>query len=328
MLNEIASVFQTNQIGVETVEGTSVAANRLLGAMSFRSSINAETQMFRPDGQKFNTVAAPGREWATHQLQGQPTYTEIVYPLAGLLENVTPTTAGTTGRLWTFSPAHNTADAVASFTLQQGDANRARRFAGLRIGGLTLEFSRQGVTMQGNAISRAVEDDFGTMTSSPTQLALLPVLGQHVNFYLASTYAGLASADPMNRGFKFSWAMSNRFSPVWPVQRASASYAAMVELAPQLQCRLTVAADDEGMGLLANLRAGSTLFVRAQAVGDLIEAGHNYTLQVDTALKVTAASELRDQDGVVAVEWTLEAVRDGVWGQATEVQVKNAIAAL
>ena len=325
---EIASVFQTNQIGSEATEGTSTAANRLLGSMSFKSTPVAEVQMYRPDGQKVGTVAAPGREWATHQVTGQPTYTELIYFFSSLLKKVTPTTAGTTGRLWTFNPAYNAADTVASYTLEQGDSNRARKFTGLRIGSGQMEFSRQGVTMQGQAISRAMIDNSGAMTASPTALALIPVLGNQVDFYTASTYAGLAGATRMARGIKLNWAVANRFAPVWPVDSSLASYAAMVELPVKITGKLTAEADTEGMALLANLRAGSTLFVRARATGALIEAGHNYTLQIDTAFKVTGASELKDQDGLVAVEWQLEAATDPTWGAFTEVQVKNMIATL
>lgn len=325
---EIASVFQTNQIGSEATEGTSTAANRLLGSMSFKSTPVAEVAMYRPDGQKVSTVAAPGREWATHQVTGQPTYTELIYLFSSLLKKVTPSAAGTTGKLWTFNPAYNAADTVASYTLEQGDSNRARKFTGLRIGAATMEFSRQGVTMQGQAISRAMIDNSGAMTSSPTALALIPVLGNQVDFYTASTYAGLAGAARMARGLKLSWAVANRFSPVWPVDSSLSSYAAMVELPVKITGKLTAEADTEGMAVLANLRAGSTLFVRAKATGALIEAGHNYQLQIDTAFKVTGASELKDQDGLVAVEWQLEAVTDATWGAFTEVQVKNTIATL
>ena len=324
---ELATVFQTNQIGSEATEGTSVAASKLLSAMSFKSSIVAETNMFRPDGQKVSTVAAPGREWATHQLSGQPTYSEIVYLFASRLKKVTPSAAGTTGKLWTFNPAYNAADTVASYTLEQGDATRARKFTGLRIGAATLEFSRQGVTMQGQAISRAVTDAI-TMTAAPTAISLIPVLGNQVDFYTAATQAGLAGASAMSRGMKLQWAIANRFQPVWPVGSANSSYAAMVELPIKLTGKLTCEADAEGMARLADLRAGSTVFVRAKCVGALIEASHNYTLQVDTAFKVTGASELKDQDGLVAVEWQLEAVTDPTWGAFTEVQVKNTLAAL
>lgn len=325
---EIASVFQTNQIGSETTEGTSTAANRLLGSLSFKSKPEAEVAMYRPDGQKVATVAAPGREWATHQVTGQPTYTELIYLFSSLLKKVTPTAAGTTGKLWTFDPAFNAADTVASYTLEQGDSNRARKFTGLRINQASLEFSRQGVTMQGQAISRALQDNIGAMTAAPTQLALIPVLGNQVDFYTASTYAGLAGATRMARGLKFNWSVPNRFAPVWPVDSSLSSYAAMVELPVPITGELTAEADAEGMALLANLRAGSTLFVRAKATGALIEASHNYTLQIDTAFKVKGVSDLTDADGVVAVRWQLEAVTDPTWGKFTEVQVKNTIATL
>lgn len=324
---ELASVFQTNQIGSETTEGTSVAASKLLGSLSFRSTPKAEVNMYRPDGQKFDTVGAYGREWATHQVSGQPTYNELVWLFASLIAKVTPSAAGTTGKLWTFSPAFNASDTVASYTLEQGDGNRARKYTGLRMNGANFEFTRQGVSFGGDAISRAVTDAI-TMTAAPTSVALIPVLGKEVDFYLASTQAGLAGASAMTRGLKFAWSLGNRFSPLWPVGSANASYAAMVERAPDLTGKLTCEPDAEGMALLANLRAGSTIFVRAKCLGSLIEASHNYTFQIDTAFKVVDASELRDQDGVVAVEWQLKGVYDSTWGKATEVQVKNTTAAL
>jgi hypothetical protein len=57
---ERASVFQQVQLGVESVSGTSVAASKLLQSMDIIPTASVNVDVYRPQGNKFPTVAVAG----------------------------------------------------------------------------------------------------------------------------------------------------------------------------------------------------------------------------------------------------------------------------
>jgi len=165
--------------------------------------------------------------------------------------------------------------------------------------------------------------------AAPTAVELMPVLPLHVNVYLADAVADLATAEPLNRVLSVGWELTDRFGPLYALKRAAGtSFDAVVEIEPKLTCKLKTEADAEGMALLSVLRAGTTRFLRIEAIGDAIEGDENYSLLIDTAVKVSDVSEFSDADGVFALEWTLAGVYDADWGKATQVEVVNTLMAL
>jgi len=327
---ERLTIAQGTQIGVEVTPGTSVAANRKLGALSIQPGVKSEVSMFRALGNKFATIAALGKEWTEAKLSGQMTYSELVYYLSSLMKSVTPTrNIPTTGLsyTWTFSPALSAQDTVKTFTVEQGDTVRAHKWVYGIIGGMKFSFDRNEAKIDGAMLGRAIEDAI-TLTATPTDVALVPVLPTQVSVYLASTAAGLAGATALQRVISASWALENRFGMLWALNRANNSWVAHVEVEPKLVCTLKVEADAEGMGLLTHLRAGSSQFLRIEAQGALIETTYYHKLVIDTAAKVAEVSEFQDADGVYAIEWTLNGVYDATWAKATEIAVTNLLATL
>lgn len=322
-----STVSQVVQIGVEVTPGTAVASSRLLQSMSIEPAIKAEVATFRPAGGKFATVAALGKEWVQAKVTGQPTYTEIIYPLCGVLKNVTPTTVETTGRRWTFSPSQSAADTCATFTVEQGSSARAHEFAYGTMTELGLTFSRGGIELDGTMIGRAIQDGI-TMTATPTALALVPILPTQVDIFLAATAAGLAGASPLTLPISAEWRIADRFGPIFALNSTQSSFTQPIELVPAGTAKLKLAADATGMALLATMRQGATQFMRIRAQGDILATTERYGLVIDTALKVTDVGEFRDEDGLFAIEWTFEWCHDATWGKACEVVVTNLINAL
>lgn len=319
-----ASIFQTVQIGLETTSGTSVAANKKLQSMAIEPGPRAEIKSYRAMGSKFPSLAALGKEWTEASVGGGITYTEIIYPLSSVLKAVTPT--GTTAKTWTFSPATSAADTVKTFTVEQGSSERAHKFTYGLFTSLGMKFSRDGSDLSGDMMGSALTDGI-TLTSSPTSIALLPVLPTQVSVYLADSAAGLDGATALTRAISAEWNISDRFGPVW-VLNGSTTWAAFVETEPKLEVKLMVEADAEGMGLLTTMRSGATKFVRIEAIGAVIAGADTYQLTVDTACKVTDVDPFSDEDGVFAIGWTMTGFHDSTWGKATEVVVVNEIAAL
>lgn len=324
---ERASVFQVTQLGLETTPGTSVAANRRLQAVSIEPAIKAEVSAIRPTGVKFPTGAAPGREWVEASISGMAAYNDLAYLLASVLMKATPAQQGTTtAYLWTFTPAQAAADTVATYTVETGSSVRAGKFTYGLVTKFTLKADRNTVEVGGSLIGRAYQDGI-TMTGSPTQVALQPVLPTHVSVYADDT-SGALGTTKLTRLLSAELSISNRFGTLWTLDAAESAWVAHVELQPTATLKLLVEADAQGMGLLTTMRAGSKKYIRLKAVGPVIEGIYNYTLQCDLAGTVTDVGEFSDQDGVYAIEWTLQATYDSAWGKALEVALTNTLTAL
>lgn len=320
-----ASIFEGVQIGVESVAGTAVAANKKLQSLSIRPGVRTEITGFRPSGMKFKTLTAQNKEWVEAVIEGQPTYTEIVYPLSSIMEGAVDNGDGGTPEAftWTFGIAESDADTTKTFTVEQGSSVRAHKFAYGLVTALNFDFSRSELRMTGNMLGQSLTDDV-SMTAAPDTLPLVPVLPKQVTVYLDDTAAGLGTTD-LERVLNVGTEISNRFGQLWTLNAANDSWAAHIETEPTLKAKLKVEADAVGMALLETMRTGDTKFMRIEALGDVIHGAVVYRLTIDMALKVTNVSDFSDEDGVFAIEWEFDVVYDATWGKAIQVVVVNGL---
>lgn len=324
---ERATVAQVAQIGVETTPGTAVAANKALQALQIAASPQIETNRFRPQGYKADTVLAIGKDWTEADLSGIPTYDELVYLLCSLLVNVTPSTTGTTGKLWDFSPNATSEDTIKTYTVEIGSAVRAHKFPYGLVNALGLTYNRDGIDLSGSMLGQNITDGI-TLTASPTALTLQPILAKDTSVYLDTTAAGLGTTKLL-RVLEAELSIGDRFGPVWVLNAANASFAVHVETIPDLTIRLLVEADSSGMALLTALRANSKQFVRVETVGPVIGAGpatYKSTLDVCCIWEETGGFD--DNDGLYAFEVTGRIAYDSTWAKYMRWQVINALASL
>lgn len=324
---ERSTLFESVQIGVESTPGTAVAAGKKLLATSFEVGPNPEIDVYRPNGYKFSTIASLNKEWTEGNIKGQMCYTDLTYLLSSLISADTPATVGTTGKEWVFTSDSDGPDAPVTFTIEQGSSVRAHKFAYGLVTGLTLSFADDGCTIDGTIIGKAMTDGI-TLTATPTEIALQPVMRPEVILKLADTAAGLAGATALTRGFAVDWSLTDRFMPVWALNGQS-DWDAYTESEPKSEVTLLMEADAVGMGLLTTMRSGATKFLRIQATGPVIGAGPaTYSLIIDTALKVKDVDKFSDNDNIVAIKWTFEMAHDSTFGKAFQVAVINALASL
>ena len=327
MSPERSTIFTGVQVGIEGTPGQATAANKKLLATSFELSPNPDISLFKPMGYKYNTIASLNREWTEGNISGQMSYTDLAYLFASLITNDAPATVGTTGREYIFISDSDAADAPVTFTLEQGSAVRAHRVAGALVTGLTLNFENDGCTVDGSIIAAALSDGVA-LTATPDEIPLQPVQRIEVGIKLADTAAGLGAATYLTRALSASWSLTDRYSPVWTLNRSS-SYDTTIESEPTGEVTLMLAADAVGMGLLTTMRAGATKFMRIEATGPVIGAGPAvYSLVIDTAFKVSDVSDFRDEDGIFAIEWTGVFNHDSTWGKAFQVALINGLTAL
>ena len=160
-----------------------------------------------------------------------------------------------------------------------------------------------------------------------TSYTLNPILPEHVSIYMDSAYGSLGTTL-LTRVLKASFKLNNRQSPLWPINAAEDSYAAVVETEPEATLELLVEADSVGMGLLTTARAGTKKFIRLEAEGDEIASPYNYKFTHDMCGIISAVGEFSDEEGVFAIPWTFKLAHDPTWGKAMDVDLINIITAL
>ena len=331
---ERSSMTQGVSLGVETIPGTAVTATRKLGSIGFAPGIKAEFNEQRPMGQKWLHAAVLGKEWSESAIEGVPCYTELPYVFASLLSTptITPILDGATstgGRTWLFSTNSSGDDTPKTYTIEQGSSVRAHRAVNAIINELTLAFSREEATLEGAALGAAIEDGV-TLSGTPTMLPQVIAAPKHFSVFLDTTAAGLGTTR-LTRVLKGEIGISDRYGPLWVVDANEPSFVTTIETAPTGSAKLLLEADAQGMGPLVNMRAGTTAFLRVEAVGANIYTGGvtvNHRLRWDAAVQVNEPSEFSDEDGVYAMEWGFSFVHDPVWGKATSVEVVTTTTAL
>jgi len=321
-MSEKASIFQTVQVGIETTPGTPVAASKKLLACSIVPSVKVEAEPFRAAGNKYSSLVSLNKEWTEAKLEGRLTYNEILYLLSSLLSKPTPTLQGTGTYKWVFSSDTAGEDAGKSLTVEQGDATTAWRSAGVRVAGLKFSFSRNEITMDGDAVGEPLETGI-TLTASPTSMTPRVVLPTQLSLVMEDKQADLATGTPITRGFSLEWSLLNKIGLVWPIGGDPFT----VETEPTLEAVLKLATDSVGMGLLTKMRTGSTKWFRLEAEGATIESTYKYTFRIDFPGIISDVGEFSDEDGVYLIEYTLTGVHDATWAKAFEITVINDVAA-
>lgn len=332
---ERSTVSQLVQVGIETTPGTPVAATKKLTALSIDPSASFEIDRFRPRGYKFDTLTATNKESVEADLEGQPTYSEIIYPLSSLL--TTPVTtqimdgATPTGAYrHIFTPAVSAEDTPKTLTVEVGSSFRAHRFAYGLVTEMGLSFSRDEVSLDGAMIGTKLEDGITLTSSGVTTVDLVPILPTQIDVYMDNAFGGLGTTK-LGRVLSTEVSIGDRYNPLWVLDSAKESWVAHIETAVDATMSIVMEADAQGMALLQAARSGDTRFFRMKATGPEIYDGAvtvNYLFQIDLAGKIDDVGDFSDADGVYAVEFTFRIVYDGSWTKALSIEVINKLAAL
>lgn len=326
---ERSAITQGVQIGVEATPGVNVAADKQLQSIGIASGVQMETQRFRPMGSKFATIVVPGKEWVEADIEGVGSYSELLWLFSScLIDPGTPTVVDTTAQKWTFSPAQSAEDTVITLTVEEGGVVRAHKFNYGLVTDLELTFNRDEVTVGGTMIGQKLSDGI-TMTATPDSVPQVPVIPNEVDIWLDTTSAGLGTTK-LERALEATISIGSRFNPVWVLNSANSSFVSHVEVEPSAEITLMVEADAAGMALLTQMRAGSTKFLRIKGTSATLAGSttEKYSLKWDAAVKVKEVGDFSDEDGVYAIEWTLEQVYDATWGKAFTVDLVNKETAL
>jgi hypothetical protein len=320
------SVIQVFEIAPETAPGVEASPSRLLRALTWTLTPQSEIDELRASGSKHITMTAQNREWTTGSIGGEPDYNEITYLLASVISKGTVTTVGTDTYEWEFEPESYAMDEFQTYTARRGDANHAEKIAGLIVDGFTIDVTRQDASVSGSFIAGRLND--GTAVSGTAVYVSdlqRPILPSHWNVYLDTTPGNIGNTQLL-RDFAFSFNISGRHTPVWPLNNSLDSFAFTTEGPPDVGATLQMMADGTATGLLSQMRTGQTVYVRAQATGGTTAAGTiSYSITFDLPLQVISAPSESDLDDLFVWEWQFRSVHDATLSNAYKVTVVNAL---
>lgn len=335
-----STVAQRTQIGLETTPGTAVAANKVLQSLTVELSPEVDAQAFRPRGSKYVTVVAANKEWSSGDLEGVPTYDELVYPFAAIFGKPAAPVAimdgatATGAHAWTFETNSAAPDLPATYTIEQGDADLAERASFVTFTDFGLDYSRDTIDVSGSVIAGQLERG---VELTPGALAvatdLVPILPGQVCVYVSDDPETLGEAGThLPTVISVNPSVGGKYGPAWFLNCLVNGFSGIVEQAePDFTVELVAEANEDGMAWADIFRSGATRFVRIEATGPQIAEGVQasaYRLTWDLAVKVLNPGEYSDEDGVYAVGPELQVVHDAAWGRASRVELVNKVSAL
>lgn len=326
------TVNQKLQLGKEVTPGTSVACNRLIEAFNVVMGPKVDVKTFRATGRRHIAVAEENFEYAEGKLTGEPDYAGMLYPLAMIYGAVTPTLHSPSSTVYDdiWTPPLTGATSIQSFTSQIGDSVEAEQYAYTMASGWGYKFTRKEGSFTADLFSQSVTTG-ASITSSPTNIALSPILPKHVAVYVDPT-SGAIGTTQLTDTLAIEFAASGYYGQYWPLARG-ASFGSHLDMAPKQTFKLKLQANSTGVALLATyLQAGAKAYAKVDALGPLIDVPNSVHAEFihEMALLCTDISDISDSDGVYAVEYTFEIAEDVGWssGTAQIITLTNLLSAL
>lgn len=424
---EVASVFQTKRIGVETTSGTAVQADTLLQSVGFTATVTPTIEEFTPEGSKVTAMTIYVRDMTDVSMTGKPTYDELTYILAMLFGEPTVTNPSGAAYVRNYAMNSRSADPFKTFTLDFGYDQYWYRASSMFLRDFTFTISTDSVDVEGSGMAQNLSMNYSASSASAmykldltgasggtftvtkgagttsalnynvsasalqtaleglttigagnvivtkanavytisfinsladqavtitvdtalitgtipapaltslqtgttlTTIPLKPIMVTHADIYLEDSYAALAAATPIARGFNYEFSISNKMDVVRPIRSTVTSFDGVVETKPDVDITLSMSADGLGRAMLTTMRNSGKKYLRVKCTGETITGNEKYTLQIDQAVQIMELSGPEDQNGIFALNWTFRAVEDSNLPGGFKITLENTVATL
>ena len=320
-------VLQVSQIGLESVAGTQVAANRALLGMSLgMAREGGGLTPFRPEGYRAPVLTKPtNREFTNVPVELISDYRSLTWLLDSLLYKATASQQGGTiaySRTYTFD-ANAVPGARNTYTLERGDSSLASYATYTVFSGLGVTHNREDVAMSATAFAGKRVDGH-TLTAAPTEISVQPILASQGSVYLESTLAALSGATALTRLVELEWhfnaASKGRFSA-----NSDTSFSETTWLAPEIGGTLKLWKNSAAMAIRTAAQAGTRKWLRLKYYGGVIASSYHWTLQITTPIEFTEPGDEADDDDALAMTFGFTSVHDATAGYAAEIVLMNDI---
>ena len=320
------------QVGLETVRGTPVAADKILvGAIT----LTPHLELNEPEDEERNSLALTHQseivgQWTTMRFDANCRFQQIIDLLAMTLQGgVTPTTpgGGTNSRLWTFTPTLDALNVQDSYTFEVGDSQQEYE-CGFVVGEsmeLTYEFNQPikiSASLFGEYLAKS------TFTGSLTIPTLESAITAKTKLYIDSSWANLGTTQVTGTLGSARITLPSGLQRVWTGEGAL-DFSTVSENKRRAEIELLLVHNASGVAEYDKYVSRALNFVRLETEGSIIEGAIPYTLTVDMALRYNGDPNLRDQHmGLNAIRLTGASFEDPTSGNDFQVSVINQETAL
>lgn len=217
------------------------------------------------------------------------------------------------------------ADAIQTYSLEQGDRARARRYTSsyVMVTSFSISSERTGeMSVSADLLGRRLKgESVAVTTAGVVEADTVYGTPEMVEVYLDNTSAGLGTTRLDNASVEIN--LSDRFNPSWFHNRSLSSFLDHVEQRYSLEATIQIAEGSVIDTFLAETRAGQKKFLRLDVKGPQVngDSGVRYRFQWDVCCQIGAPYSFNDNDGAYLVEIPLAAVRDATWAKSNKAML-------
>lgn len=332
-----AKALEVAQIGKETTPGTAVAANRRLPNLRLGIGMDGDAnEDFMGSGNLYPSDLTNSVEWGGGSYEVPPTFVEQVYINDSLFKTATPVGAGA-AKTRTYTPSVSAADTFTTYTFQKGQAGSIVQHPYGVFNSWSQTIKKQGRNLiSGDLLSQ--EGTPGTaLSGSPTVVTSRPIPNTSWNLYTGTSWSNLQSAaSALNTGFQLDIAYGPRYDSEFFVGSAEPSFDDLGIIVPNNEIKLTLPKNASGSDFaeyvtMAKKRGGTFIYLRASALGNVVETGTPDILEestIDMSLKVRAVPAESEMNVFLGLQWTLGLFIDPTPTKALEWKIVNNLTAV
>jgi len=295
------------QVGVETVPGTPVPANKSLPLTSIELQRELTVKQYRALGFKGQTAFKVTQDYSSGTMSGPFNYTEIVYPLATMVQPVITTpTNGVLTRDWLFTVKAQGADTFKTLTIQEGDGDAASQTAQSIFTQLGLDIKEDEAVLSGKILSKNMTSV--SLTGSPTAIAQLPIGPREIDVFM-DPIGGTIGTTKVTDAYMAQFGIDNKQVAKWVLNTSEASYKEPIEVVPTMSGLMCTEHNAQSRAFFNAITAVNNPYylIRIKATGPQIEAvtpTYFYQAQIDFVSQIIATKQ-EDAGGVWGYSYTL-----------------------
>jgi hypothetical protein len=239
---------------------------------------------------------------------------------------ITAQATGTLTNRWKYLMNQGGPDNVSTATFQKGPsgvASMGQQAAFGFVDGMKFKFTPKDANFTGNFCAQTTTDAI-SMTGSPTAIACVPVNPKDVTIYAGTTLNNLVLVD---RFLEIEIGVESRAQGLMTLNANDPSFSNRIEGVPNTTGRFFAEHDAVGQALLADMRAGTPVWIVVEAKGSAIETGFPYRMKWTTLQSFTKATEA-DVDAVFGHNFDMHLQIDPTTGIAIQLEVDSPLSTL
>jgi len=324
----IGKTLRGFQLGLESVQGTAVAANRLIKNGTFKATRRNNAKKVDSEGHRNSLAQQRGKKWTEWTCTGALGYNVAAYWGHGFYDVVSPTNPGTGAYTYTYQDMNGTFHTPQTFTFDTGNSLGSNsRFAFGTMADYTITINSTSCDYSVSGFGAYPTKNI-TMTATPTQIAPDVVHLTDCRCSFSTTFAGLG-AGKLTTPKELELSVKSKYKYQLFIDDATSSIGGILEKKPEMTGKITVAEGTESDKFLSALEGSTLFYLQLLCTGGLIIAGtpNIYRTIAYTWACFVDTEDETDDDDLFAGSYTFYGAEDTTNGDTNYV-VTNTLSSL